>query len=388
MGLASYGKPKYEKEFNKILIINEDGYEFNPAIDKRVKDREIYTTDFSTRQEQMFSDEMVKILGRPRFKDEPMTQHYMDIAASGQRQLEKAGLKLLEIVSKHSKSRNLSLAGGITLNCTMNSMLYNSGMVDNIFIQPAAGDAGVSLGAACCAAVKKSYPLKKMEHTYFGPSYTNQQIGEILKRLKIGAVYHEKIEEVAASEIASGKIIGWFQGRMEFGPRALGSRSILADPRDPDMKDKINSLIKFREEFRPFAPSVLEEYKDEYFKSCPVSPFMTMIFDVQPDKKDVIPAVVHVDGTCRVQTVSKKTNLRYWTLIKKFQDLTGVPVVLNTSLNVNAEPIVESPSQAIATFAGCGMDVMILGNYYISKEMFNKNDWRSQWSGSLEEKSL
>lgn len=367
MGLASYGQPKYEREFSKILEVNDEGYLLNKEFDKRNVDAELYTTDFVTRQEQIFSEAFVNLLGQPRLRTEKITQHHMDLAASGQRQLEKACLKSLEIVARHSNSKNLCLAGGITLNVKMNSVLFNADLVDNIFIQPAAGDAGMALGAAVEIAARHSYRFQRMNHVYYGPAYTDEQIETVLRRLKLAYSYVEDIERRAAEDIAEGKIMGWFQGRMEFGPRALGNRSILADPRDGKMKDRINGLVKFREEFRPFCPSILEERRDEYFENSCSAPFMILLFNVKEDKRAEIPAVTHVDGTARIQTISKKTNPSFWTLIKYFDEITSVPVVLNTSLNIKGEPIVESPEQAIRVFYGSGMDSLALGNFYLTK---------------------
>ena len=367
MGLASFGNPEYMKEFNRILELDDSGFRLNSRFDKRIVDSEIYTSDFVTRQEQIFSKEMVELLGKPRLRNEEITQRHMDIAASGQAQLEAACLNVLRKAKNYSDSRNLCLAGGITLNVKLNKVLYESGFVDKLFIQPAAGDAGQSLGAAIESAMQSGNRLEKMRHTYYGPEYSNEEIESVLKRLKLKYRYIDAIESFAAEEISKGKILGWFQGRMEYGPRALGNRSILGDPRDPHMTDTINKYVKFREDFRPFCPSILDERRDEFFENCCESPFMTMLFRVKENKKDIVPAVTHIDGTARIQIVEKDVNPRYWKLIKHFEEITEVPLVLNTSMNVKGEPIVENPEQAVRVFYGSGMDCLVLGNFYISK---------------------
>jgi len=253
------------------------------------------------------------------------------------------------------------------LNCKMNGRILESGLIDDIFIQPAAGDAGCALGAALWLAHEEGFKFKKMDHIYFGPEYSNE---EVEKALKTANLKYEEISDpsgTAAELLAQGKIVGWFQGRMEAGPRALGNRSILADPRDPEIKDKLNYLVKHREPFRPFCPSMLDKAKKEYLENAYESPFMILSFRVPEEKRKEIPGVVHVDGSVRPQTVTKEANPRYYKLISEFEKLTGVPVVLNTSFNIKGEPMVCKPEQAIADFYSTGMDALIINDFLVAK---------------------
>ncbi|MBF0197099.1 MAG: carbamoyl transferase [Planctomycetes bacterium] len=367
MGLSSYGNDNFDC-FDEILHIDEEEgtYKLNPEMVQVNVQPELYSTDISTRQERLFSDKMAKLLGKPRLYDEPITQWHMDLAASAQKQLEKASKVLVDQMHKDSQSTNLCLAGGVALNCVMNFELLQLPYVDHIFIQPAAGDSGCCLGAAAEVMHREAGIGKiKFNHANLGPQHTNEEIKETLELFKIKYEYTETPEKDAAKEISEGHIVAWFQGRMEYGPRALGNRSILADPRDAEMKNKINKLVKFREDFRPFAPSVLVEDYKEYFEVSQPTPFMTLTS--RSLKPDVVPAVTHIDGTSRVQTVSQETNPTYHKLISEFKKLTGVPVVLNTSLNVMSEPIVCSPRDAVRNFFGTGMDTLYLGNYIVRK---------------------
>jgi carbamoyltransferase len=267
------------------------------------------------------------------------------------------------------------MAGGVALNSTMNGVIARSGLFDDIFIQPAASDEGCCAGAALYAYTKtKESRLQekfKWEHVYWGPEYSPAEILNTLDLFK-DKIRWVKKDDIAASvafDIANGKVVGWFQGRMEFGPRALGNRSILADPRDPDMKDRINQKVKRRELFRPFAPAVLEEEANEYFNMTGLynSPFMLFVVPVKEKYRSVIPAVTHVDGTSRIQTVSKKTNLLFHNVLTEFKKLTAIPVILNTSFNVRNEPIVCSPKDAINCFMSTDIDCIAIGSYYIEK---------------------
>lgn len=357
MGLSSYGKPNID--MSKLLQITEEGYNFNTKLyDNQLTPGLFY----KTRQERQFTDEMIKLLGQPRLKEGKMTQHYMDLAKSAQVQLEEAALSLLNYAKKHINSDNLCLAGGVALNCVMNSRLANSGLVKNVYVPPAAGDAGTSMGAAMKVAVDNGYKFQGYLFPYLGPGFTDIQIKKELELLGINYT-KTKPTNYIMDMLPKKKIIGLFQGRMEFGARALGNRSILADARDPKMKDKLNTFIKYREEFRPFAPSALMRSR-EYFKDLFPSPYMTFVFDVL---KNNIPAVTHVDGTARVQTVEENQNQLYYNILKAFENATGVPTFLNTSLNVKGQPIVCTPKDAVATFYGSGMDSMILGNYLLEK---------------------
>jgi len=266
------------------------------------------------------------------------------------------------------------MAGGVALNCTLNGAIAKSGLFNNIFIQPAASDEGCSAGAAYYAYTQLNGNNKTTmpwHHAYLGPEFDDSTILDLLN-LYSDSIRWKKEENIAAKvalRLASGKVVGWFQGRMEFGPRALGNRSILASPLNADMKDLINSKVKHREAFRPFAPAVLEEEAGNYFDLCGMrnSPYMLFAFNVYPEKRYVIPAVTHVDGSARVQTVSKKTNPKFWNLINEFYKITGVPVVLNTSFNDKNEPIVCTPKDAILCFLSTGIDYLAIGDYLVKK---------------------
>jgi carbamoyltransferase len=253
----------------------------------------------------------------------------------------------------------------------MNGKILRQGPFDEIFIQPAASDAGTAIGAAlyvhsCLLGLPRPTPMR---HAYWGPGFTDDEIAATLADYD-GRVTYRQVDDparVGAESVARGEILGWFQGRMEFGPRALGNRSILADARGSNMKDILNARVKHRESFRPFAPSVLEERTGEYFTVDYPSPYMILVYDVRPDKRAVVPAITHVDGTGRVQTVSRETNPLYWSLIKEFEDRTGVGLILNTSFNVMGEPIVCRPEEALECFLNTGIDRLIIGNYLVEK---------------------
>lgn len=236
-----------------------------------------------------------------------------------------------------------------------------------MFVPPHVSDAGLSIGGAMLQSAAHGVRPKPLQHCYVGPSYSDEEIAEVIESCHIKYERPENIAAQAAADLAAGLVVGWFQGRMEFGPRSLGNRSILADPRKAEMKDRINRLVKFREGFRPFTPSVTEEAAGEFFEDIKHSPYMTQIYNVRPEKREIIPAVTHVDGSARVQTVSSRYNPRYHALISEFGRLTGVPVVLNTSLNLMGQPIAAHPRAALANFYSTGMDRMALGSWYISK---------------------
>ena len=266
--------------------------------------------------------------------------------------------------------RDLCLAGGVAMNSKANGRLLASGLIDNLFVQPAATDDGTAIGAAIAAhaALGQPVPRYRLTDVYLGPEYTDEEIESVLRTYKLRGVHVANVEEETARLLADGYIVGWFQGRMEFGPRALGSRSILADPRRAEMKDRVNDCVKFRESWRPFAPSCLAEVASEYFEGCHDAPYMILTFDVRPDKRNVIPAVTHADNSARVQTVTCESNPRYWSLLREFARITGVPVLMNTSFNLRGEPIVCSPKDAIRTFYSSGLDFLVLGDVILSKD--------------------
>lgn len=307
-----------------------------------------------------------------RHKDDEITDYHKNLAATLQDTLERAAIAMAQWLYEQTGIRKLVLSGGTALNCSMNGKLAQLPFVDDIFIQPAAHDAGTALGAALQVHVEKTgeKPGWIMNHAYWGPEYSNEDIESALAAFH--DISYEKSDDICkdtAKLLADGKIVGWFQGRLEVGPRALGNRSILADPTRADAKDRMNNQVKHREPWRPFAPSFLAEETQRYFATPVKSPFMILAFDVLEDKADEIPAAIHIDNTARPQTVTEKTNPRYYKLIKEFFALSGVPVVLNTSFNVNKQPIVNTPYEAIDTFINCGMDALAIGDYMVDKNL-------------------
>ena len=306
-----------------------------------------------------------------RFRRNPgeaITQEQRDLAASVQHRLEQAGLALAAGLHRRTGLRKLCLAGGVALNCDMNAKILAQEWVDDIFIQPAAHDAGTAIGAAAEVAARHGAPGGfAMEHAYWGPEYSNAQIEAVLAESKVPFYRPADIEQATAELLAKGKIVGWFQGRMEIGPRALGNRSILAHPGIAEMKDKVNAEVKHREPWRPFAPSMLAEEADRLVYNAHPSPFMLLTFTVKPEWRERLSAATHVDHTVRSQTVTEAANPRYYRLIKKFQALTGIPAVLNTSFNDKGEPIVMSPRDALRTFFSTGLDCLGIGDFLVAK---------------------
>ena len=379
MGLAAYGEPTYLDEFRHIVRTN-GGAGFRLGLDYFQHHRtgpEMTWRDASKTPElgKMFSDYMAERLGPARDPAAPVEKAHRDGAASLQARLEEVFFEMLRSLHARTKQKAVCLAGGVAFNCVANGKIFDKTPFEQIFVQPAAGDAGLAVGAAYFVhhqilGEPRSFV---MEHAYWGPSYTQEQIRSAVEAshlrgegTEISQLPEEVIAKEAAKEIADGKILGWFQGRAEWGPRALGNRSIIADPRRPDMKDVLNARIKHREMFRPFAPSILAEATNEYFEKSYPSPFMTQAYSVRTEKRSTIPAPTHVDGTGRLQTVTQDANPRYWRLIREFGNLTGVPVVLNTSFNDN-EPIVCRPEEGIDCFLRTKMDVLVLGDILIRK---------------------
>lgn len=359
MGLAAYGREGID--LSPFIRTTPDGYRVN---------MDYVRSDFSqcTMFEPLYSERLVKLLGPARQPGEPITTRHKDIAFAAQQALEDCIVSLVSYLHDKAKLDSLCVAGGVGLNCSANRVLRELPFIRRVFVQPASSDRGLSLGCALQAAHERGLTVhRKLEHVSLGPTYSEEQLRQALELS--GIAYTEVFDPArqAAEMLAEGKIIGWFQGRSEFGPRALGSRSILADPRQARMKDEINSRIKFREEFRPFAPSVLEEFALELFDMDEASPFMTMAFRVRQLWRDRLKAVTHVNGTARVQTVSRATLPLYHQLISEFHRLTDVPVVLNTSFNVQGQPIVETPLDALSTFTGCGMDALFMGPFMLVK---------------------
>lgn len=362
MGLASYGKPCLDLSW--LLKKDFEGYIFNTDAMTKVPQGE----PFPSCQEPLYSKQFLRKFSLPRLPGTKINKYHENFAASAQDKLEEIICHLATLLYKKTGSRNICIAGGVGLNCVANAKLRKLSFIDNIFIQPASSDAGLAMGSALKVAVKKGFKFSRLNHAYYGPKYSNREIENLLKKAGCSYKKHSNIPLFVAEKLSQGYIVGWFQGRMEYGPRALGARSILADPRQQEMKDKINHLVKFRESFRPFAPSVLFEYGAEYFENFVESPFMTLNFDVKKDKHQKIPAVVHVDGTSRVQSVRRNTNPRYYDMIKYFYNKTSIPAVMNTSFNIREEPIVCTPYQAVSSFYGSGIDYLAIGDFVLEKK--------------------
>jgi carbamoyltransferase len=320
---------------------------------------------------RLYSDRLIEAFGPTRDPGAELTKQHEDVAAALQAVLEDAYLALVRELGARTRLPNLCLAGGVALNAVANGRIRRETEFDGLFVQPAAGDSGTAIGAAYWVwnqelARPRDFVL---EDASLGPEYSDEECAEAIRAT--GRRSERLDDEVLFPEVArrieAGDVVGWFQGRMEFGPRALGNRSIVVDPRRPEMKDVLNARIKHREPFRPFAPSILAEATGEWFVQAYPSPFMVLVYDVRPEKRELIPAVTHVDGTGRLQTVEERVSPRYYRLIKEFERLTGVPVVLNTSFNEN-EPIVMTPAQALETFAKTRIDLLVLGNHVVRRQ--------------------
>lgn len=371
MGLSAYGRPKYLTEIRKIVKLKDNGlFELDTSFFNHAeKGVEMVWEGGSPKVGRLFSDKLVELLGPPREQDQKIANVHMDIASSLQAIYEEVFFHILGDIYSRTSFDNLALAGGCIQNSLANGKILKKTKFKDVYIPPATYDAGLAVGAAMYVwhAQSKCKRSFVMESPYLGPEFTNDEIKEYIKNYSCEFFSNEDILcEKVVELIANGNIIGWFQGRAEWGPRALGNRSILVDPRKKEMRDVLNQRVKKREWFRPFAPSVLEEEASKWFYIDLPSPFMEKVCLIKEDKRSIIPAVCHADNTGRVQTVSKKLNLRYYKLIKRFQSKTGVPILLNTSFNDN-EPIVNTPSDAIQCFLATKMDVLVLNNYLILK---------------------
>lgn len=364
MGLASYGKyqENLQHKLDKFIPFDPNTGEFsvNPNL------RYIGKHTFGSR----FTDQFVDIFGTPRTKESPLESKYVDLAFALQLRLENIVNSLTNWLYEQTGSKNLCLAGGVAMNCVMNGHLAKMDCIENIFVQPAASDNGVSLGAAqLLNSLEGGSENQSMKHLYWGPEFSENEIKKALDESKLKYRKSDNICLEVAKKIYDGKIIGWFQGRMEVGARALGNRSIIASPLVNDMQDKINLEVKHRENWRPFCPSMKEEEYDKYIDASAESPYMIMAFPVRQKFKSKIPAVVHVDGTARPQAVSKEYNQRFWNLLDEFEKLSGHPVLINSSFNIQGEPIVCSPSDALRTFGGTGLDVLAIGDFILEKNI-------------------
>jgi carbamoyltransferase len=362
MGLAAYGKPKYVDYFReKVLTTNGSGdFKFN-----------IKVLDHHLAKHYQFPKAITDELGPARVPGEELTDHHWDIACSAQKALEDTAIHLVGKIKEMTGEENLCMAGGVAFNSVMNGRIFHETPFKRFYVQPAAGDAGCSLGAALMVWHQKLGKPRRfvMDHAYWGPGFSNVECRQALdaSNLKYEYLEDELLLPRLAKMISDGAIIGWFNGRMELGPRALGARSFLAAPRRADMREVLNHKVKLREWFRPLAPSMLEENGTEVFGVEHHDPFMITVIEVAQEYKEKIPAVVHVDGSARPQMVSRKTNPRYWQLINEFRKITGIPMLLNTSFNVQ-EPIVCSPGDAINTFKNANFDALVLENNLVIRE--------------------
>ncbi len=360
MGLSSYGEPEFLDIFRKIISSTKGRIKVNT----RLLDihRGVH--------ESGFSPEVQKTIGPPRRPGSEITDLHKNIACSAQRALEETGLSLARYLRDVSGMDRLVISGGVGLNCVMNGLIERESGFLEVYPFPASHDAGTSAGAAL--QVHREFypeiPLVRPESMYLGPSYTEDEILDVLRMAGLSWERPDNPADKTAELIEQGKIVALFNGRMEFGPRALGNRSILADPRREDMKDIVNSVVKHREPFRPFCPSCLEEHSGEYFEGCGIAPYMIKTYQVFPEKVREIPAVTHVDGTARVQTVSRETNPFYYDVIDSFYRRTEVPMVLNTSFNIRGEPIVASPVDAVRCFYGTGIDALVMPPFLLLKK--------------------
>ena len=379
MGLAAYGQPEFLEECRRM--VRADGplsFRLNPAYfthQSQGADMTWRESDRTPVLGRLFSSYLEQRLGPARKPEEPLTQRHRNIAASMQTALEEVLIAYWNGLARQSGEKALCLAGGVAFNCVANGKIFDTTPFERVFVQPAAGDAGLSVGAALAVRHQiLGHPREfVMEHAYWGPQYSKEEMrAAVAQAGSADATETLELDEPAlvaatARHIADGKIVGWFQGAAEWGPRALGNRSILADPRRSEMKDILNRRIKHREPFRPFAPSIVEEATGEFFEKSHPSPFMTFAYPVRPEKRAAIPAPTHVDGTARLQTVSRSANPLYWKLLRAVGDLTGVPVVLNTSFNDN-EPIVCRPEEALDCFRRTRMDVLVMGDFVLEKK--------------------
>ena len=360
MGLAPLGNPEcFHEAVGRLVSVNDEG---RVAID-------LSYFSYQSHGWQRCAPKFHEVFGAPREPDGPFEQHHLDVAAAFQRVLEDRALELCEVLQKKTHADYLVIAGGVSLNSVMNGRIVRESKFKDVYVMPAAGDNGTAIGAAYYLYNGLLGHKRNFVHDnpFVGNEYANKEIIRLLQEYKLRYETHENISVAAADLLQQGNIIGWFQGRMEIGPRALGNRSILANPAIPDMKDKINAEVKHREAYRPFAPSTTVEAKDRFFDLEVEAPFMLKVCDVLPDQRERIPAVTHVDGSARLQTVRRETNELYYDLISALGERTGVPVVLNTSFNIQGEPIVESPRDAIRCFFSTGLDALVIGNCILRK---------------------
>jgi len=361
MGLAAYGKGDAELQEKVAKLVwydGQGGFETDPMLLSRGKRSFSY----------YYPDALVEYMGRnPRADNEEITQWHIDLAYAVQKRLETSVEKMLQYGVAQTGMRNLAVAGGVGLNVKMSGTLFTSGLVDDIFVHPLCADTGVSIGAAMVLEYRKGeLELSRLRDVSFGPSYDDEEIERVLQACKLPYTREESIAKSVAELLAQGKVVGWFQGHMEGGPRALGNRSILADPRYVESRDRVNAVIKFREFWRPFCPSMTPIGSERYLAKHTHAPFMVLAFQASAGAEKEVPAVVHVDGSCRPQIV-EADNARYFQLIQEFEKISGVPCVLNTSFNIKGEPVVCTPHDAIRTFSATGLDALAIGPFLLMK---------------------
>ncbi|NOT76609.1 MAG: carbamoyltransferase [Cyclobacteriaceae bacterium] len=372
MGLAPYGEPKYVDKIKQVLILKDNGlFDWDHRFFKSAREVVItYGNDHIPNVGNLYSDYFEQIFGKARTKDEPLTQDHKDLAASVQRVTEELIIHILSHLHKRTGLKNICIAGGVAQNSVANGKIIGRTGFENLYIPPAGHDAGLSMGSALFQNhhVLKNPRVAPTYSAFMGSKFSNEEIESILrnKGIKYSRLSDEELYEKVVAKLIEPGVVGWFNGRAEFGPRALGGRSIIADPRNNKAKDLLNLKIKRRESFRPFAPSILKEYTADYFEKVEDVPFMEKVFVIRPEKRDSIPAVTHVDGTGRLQTVTKDVSPRYHALIDKFREKTGVPILLNTSFNEN-EPIVNTPEEAIDCFLRTQMDMLVLENCVVER---------------------
>jgi carbamoyltransferase len=369
MGLASYGDP--------YSIVPDDGRDYYEVFCEIVQDLGGYDycinkdwIAYQNTRDTWVSEKFYNVFGPSRSPEESVAQRHMDLAAALQLRLETIVCSQLRRAKEAFSQSKLCLSGGVALNCSLNGKIASTGLFEEIFVQPASGDAGVAIGACYLAQKGHDSTLKPktMHNFYMGSEFTSEEMHAAFKERGLSAKQPRNLSELTATRLADGKIIGWFQGSAEFGPRALGNRSILTRPFPVEMKNYLNSRVKFREEFRPFAPAVLFEYFDQYFDIKQESPHMLIACNATPLALEKIPATIHVDNTCRVQTVKPENNERFYQILSEFNRLTGCPVLLNTSFNIKGQPIVNSPTQAIDCYLSTNIDCLVIGDLFVEKD--------------------
>lgn len=376
MGLAPYGEPEFAQFFEKLIMFTDKGFELDlPWFNHHTEGVETGSDEYGSPSfAPLYTRKWIDQFGEARARGDELTERDKNLAASLQQRLEQAFVHMAKLLHKQTGLTDLCLAGGVTLNGVANGKLLEETPFERIYVQPAAGDDGTALGAAAWQSARAGQPRFEMKHAYWGSSFSDNEIEDAIRESGFESTARrlddESLSAGTAGLVADGKVVGWFQGAMEWGPRALGNRSIVAHPGHPRMKEILNARIKQREPFRPFAPSIKSERLNDYFESTHESSFMLMVYRTKPDKFEQLQAVDHVDHTGRVQTVRREDNPRYWELIDAFEQITGTPAVLNTSFNEN-EPIVCTPREALDCFTRTQMDAVVLGNFLVTRDQPN-----------------